>query len=330
MLALRNNSMARQPQNLEIEQETAPLANPRLNDHASSKCSKRFERQRERILPPAFVRIIGIAAIFSLSQIYYNEKKDQSLSAGMATNLPFMSSKNIDDDDNPILRSNEYTFSNIQSPYEQIWVNSRLPHWAMKQSDMRQIEKDILPSERICFVHVGKTGGSSVGCSLGFSLHCSNSSGPMEGLLPRRTTRMFHADTYDCYDDSAFYLFVTRDPVRRIQSDFLYERPPNKWILKKKFPEFYQNRKEYYLDCPFHTMEDVVYYGLLSNSTAKEVCKMRAHTALWGIKHFACHHYFNYQFHLEGLPKDARILVIRNEVRVILLLSLDAALITGF
>lgn len=302
------------PQNLEIEQERAPLTTPHINNHASTKFAKRFERQKLSTSPPIYVWILGIAALFGLTQIYYSHKTEESVAAGMVKNIPFISTSNNDDDDKPILESNEYTYSRIKSPYEQIWLNSRLPHWAMKQPGMRHIEEEVLPSERICYVHVGKAGGSSVGCSLGFSLHCSNSSGAMEGLLPRRTTRLFHADTYDCYDDSAFFLFVVRDPVKRIQSDFLYERPANEFILKKKFPEYFQKRKEYYLDCPFHTMEDVVHYGLLKNSTATEECKMRAYTALWGTKHYPCHHYFNYQFHLQGLPRDARILVIRNEV----------------
>ena len=299
-------------QKLEIEQETAPLTTPRTNNHASTRFAKRFERQRLTSSPPIFVWIIGIAALFGLVQIYANEKKDESLAAGMVRNIPFMGS-NDDDDGRPIPDSNAFSFSRIKSPYEQIWVNLRLPHWAMKQPGYRHFDREVLPSERICFVHVGKAGGSSVGCSLGFSLHCTNSSGPMEGLLPQRTTRIFHADTYDCHDDSAFFLFVVRDPVKRIQSDFLYERPPNEWILKAKFPEYYQRRKEFYLDCPFHTMEDVVHYGLKKDSSASTECKQRAYNNLWGTGHFACHHYFNYQFHLEGLPRNARILVIRNE-----------------
>lgn len=228
---------------LEIEQETAPLTTPNPNNHAAAKFARRFTRQHQSAAPPTFVWIIGIAALFGLIQIYHNEKRDESLAAGMIKSIPFLPATDGDDDYRPIPETNEYTFSHIKSPYEQIWVNLHLPHWAMKQRGWRHIEKEILPSERICFVHVGKAGGSSVGCSLGFSLHCSNSSGPMEGLLPRRTTRLFHADTYDCYDDSAFFLFVVRDPLKRIQSDFLYERPPNAWILKQKFPEYYQKRK---------------------------------------------------------------------------------------
>lgn len=53
--------------------------------------------------------------------------------------------------------------------------------------------------------------------------------------------------------------------------------------------------------------------GLTKHGKASEECKMRAFTALWGVKHFSCHFFFNYQFHLEGIPEDGKILVIRNE-----------------
>ena len=245
---------------LEIDQEVAPLTNPHTENHASTKFAKRFERQRQLSSPPIFVWIIGLAALFGLVQIYVHEKKDATLALGVVQHIPLFSSGN--DDDNPIPESNEFAHSHIKSPYEQIWVNSRLPHWAQKQHSMRDIEDEILPSERICFVHVGKAGGSSVGCSLGFSLHCTNSSGPMEGLLPHRTTRMFHADTYDCYDDSAFFLFVIRDPLKRIQSDFLYERPPNETILKRAFPHYYEKRKvrSHYFRDYFMSMNSSTHY----------------------------------------------------------------------
>jgi hypothetical protein len=293
------------------------------NDVASSKFARRFLRNQNKLSPQPtnFISIMILVALFGLTQIYFLEKTDKSVAKHMVIGIPFPAAASTANDDkndtsakNLTSESNESTFSPCQSPYEQIWVHSQLPNWAKKQPQLRELEKEIPPNERICFVHVGKTGGSSVGCSLGFSLHCADSSRIMDGLLPRRTTRIFHADTYDCYDGSAFFLFVVRDPVRRIQSDFLYERPRNERTLEEQFPYYFQNRKAYYLDCPFRTMEDVVRYGLWKNSSVREECKMRAHTALWGTKHFPCHHYFNYQFHFEGLPKDARILAIRNEV----------------
>ncbi|KAL9189768.1 hypothetical protein ACHAXT_009443 [Thalassiosira profunda] len=211
--------------------------------------------------------------------------------------------------------TNRFSYSKINSPYEQIWINSHLEGWAKKKREFQAIESKISPEERICYVHVGKAGGSSVGCSLGFSLHCNNSTQkPLGGLLPQRTTRMFHADVYDCHDDSAYFLFVLRNPVERIKSAFLYDRPASEESLKKHFPEYYERRKNFYLDCPsFGRMENLVQDGLTEDGHASKVCKIRAFNAMRGTLHFSCHMYFNYQFHLEGIPEDGKVLVIRNE-----------------
>ena len=133
---------------------------------------------------------------------------------------------NIANNAEPAQATNRFSHSDISSPYEQIFVVERLPAYQKKKSpEAQQIEKTISPTDRICFVHVGKSGGSTVGCALGFGLHCYNNTKMMDGLLPRRTTNMFHADCYDCYDESANFLFVVRNPLERIKSAFLYERP---------------------------------------------------------------------------------------------------------
>mmetsp|Transcript_32863 Transcript_32863/g.79529 ORF Transcript_32863/g.79529 Transcript_32863/m.79529 type:complete len:456 (-) Transcript_32863:32-1399(-) len=239
---------------------------------------------------------------------------DDSSPSNNASNLRYSSS------DNAI--SNRFSYSKTKSPYEEIWINSKLPGWAKKKRSFRSIEDSVAPSERICYVHVGKTGGSTVGCGLGFSLHCNNhTQPPLGGLLPQRATRMFHADTYDCHDDSAYFLFVARDPVERLKSAFLYERPKgtgrkgDAW-LKKHSPQQadYERKKNLYLDCPrFGVMENFVQDGLTKHGRASEECKFRAFTAVRGERHFNCHMYFNYQFHLEGVPEDANVLAIRNE-----------------
>ena len=51
--------------------------------------------------------------------------------------------------------SNRFSYSKINSPYEQIWINSKLPGWAMKKREFRNIEDTVAPEDRICFVHVG-------------------------------------------------------------------------------------------------------------------------------------------------------------------------------
>lgn len=249
-----------------------------------------------------YVYVFAIGALFLLIHIL-------ALSGGGSSNNNNLKNKE------PRVKSNRFSYSSIKSPYEQIWINSQLPGWAKKRKEFRKIEKTTPPADRLCYVHVGKAGGSSVGCGLGFSLHCSNSTQePLGGLLPRRATRMFHADTYDCRDDAAYYLFVVRDPVERIKSAFLYDRPLSESSLKRRFPEYYERRKNFYLDCPsFGVMESLVQDGLTKHGKASDVCKIRAFTAFRGERHFSCHMYFNYQFHLEGIPEDGRILVIRNE-----------------
>ena len=185
-----------------------------------------------------------------------------------------------------------YKFSDRQSPYEEIWPGDVLPPWARKRREFVEIENDVTPGERICFVHVGKAGGSSVGCALGFSLHCEDDKGnatkvDVPGLLPRRATRMFHADLYDCHDDSAYFLFVVRDPVERIKSAFLYDRPKSEQWLAKNFPYYFARRKKYYLDCPFGYMDQMVYMGLHPQGLASETCRARAAGAMTGDRHFS-------------------------------------------
>jgi hypothetical protein len=125
---------------------------------------------------------------------------------------------------------------------------------------------------------------------------------------------MFHADTYDCHDDSAYFLFVIRNPLDRIKSAFIYDRPKTLKSLMNNFPYYYERRKNYYFDCPhFGIMEKMVQTGLKENGSASKVCKIRAVTAMTGDRHFSCHMYFNYQFHLEGIPEDAPVIAIRNE-----------------
>lgn len=230
-------------------------------------------------------------------------------------------SKSLRATDYSLPASNRFSHSDINSPYEQIFVGTRLPKYQMKLSpEAQQIEKTIAPKDRICFVHVGKAGGSSVGCALGFGLHCPNNTVMMDGILPRRTTNTFHSDGYDCYDESEYFLFVVRSPLERIKSAFLYERPYSETHLQMNFPKYYKNRKAFYMDCPFRYLEDWVRMGLMgmsasfgSNIAASEECQKIAHSSVWGTGRYVEHMFFNYQFHLEGIPSDAKILVIRNE-----------------
>jgi hypothetical protein len=125
------------------------------------------------------------------------------------------------------------------SPYEQRFPHSKQPYWARKTIPLN---KRIKLEQQICLVHVGKAGGSTLGCMLGFSLHCDdnnkisangdtngtvvdNDDGDdddnendgkekkrtrekmaklqIKGLLPIATTHVFHRGVNDCADVAA-------------------------------------------------------------------------------------------------------------------------------
>jgi hypothetical protein len=95
-----------------------------------------------------------------------------------------------------------------------------------------------VPEKNICFVHVGKSAGSTLSCSLGF-LHgrCKKwrrdgsyviKIPKAPGLLPDSVTNMIHNGWNDCMDQTfSYFLFVVRDPIKRLQSWFTYESPLN-------------------------------------------------------------------------------------------------------
>lgn len=149
-------------------------------------------------------------------------------------------------------------------------------------------------------------------CSLGFSLHCSEKGQVIpNSFLPILTTHTFHRGVYDCQDDAAYYLFVVRDPLARIMSAFNYDRPQEGAKLSSK--QLF-HMKEFYLDCPFWTLEEVAKNGLLNtDGETSKSCQKRAKTAIIGTGQYIPHIFFNYQYYYEFIPQKSKILVIRNE-----------------
>ncbi|KAL3792485.1 hypothetical protein HJC23_000935 [Cyclotella cryptica] len=192
------------------------------------------------------------------------------------------------------------------SPYEQRFPNYKRPYWAEKTIPYND---DVPTDMQICFVHVGKAGGSTVGCSLGFSLHCSSDGQNVPGLLPIITTHAFHRGVFDCRDDAAYYLFVVRDPLERMLSAFNYDRPP---LNSKSSKSQLFMTQDFYNACPFWTLDDVAQNGLLDNGDTSFACQRKARLALDGTKEFIPHWFFNYQYYYEFIPPDGKILVIRN------------------
>ena len=191
------------------------------------------------------------------------------------------------------------------SPYEQRFPKYKRPYWAEKTIPYN---KNVPTDKQICFVHVGKAGGSTIGCSLGFSLHCSSDGQSIQGLLPIITTHAFHRGVYDCQDDAEYYLFVIRDPLARIMSAFNYDRPLNE---SKSKSELFRTH-DFYLQCPFWTLEEVAQNGLLGSKGSIE-CQRKARDALHGTKEYIPHWFFNYQYYYEFIPRNKKIIVIRNE-----------------
>eukprot|EP00581_Thalassiosira_minuscula_P018248 CAMPEP_0183718466 /NCGR_PEP_ID=MMETSP0737-20130205/11706_1 /TAXON_ID=385413 /ORGANISM="Thalassiosira miniscula, Strain CCMP1093" /LENGTH=532 /DNA_ID=CAMNT_0025948025 /DNA_START=142 /DNA_END=1740 /DNA_ORIENTATION=+ len=213
-------------------------------------------------------------------------------------------------------KSTHYVYD---SPYEKRWPGSKQPWWSRK---IIPFNKYISESQQICFVHVGKTGGSTMGCMLGFSLHCDDHN-EIKGLLPIATTHVFHRSINDCPEHAAYYLFVIRDPLARMLSDMNYERPNMTEAnpFSKKF-----HTQELYQECDFWTLEDLAQKGLMNVNRDKHShkCRQRANDALTGVGKYLTHGFFNYQFYTQSvfgtednkaestIPENANLLVIRN------------------
>jgi len=153
-----------------------------------------------------------------------------------------------------------------------------------------------------------------IGCSIGFNLHCDNRV-QAPGVFPRYTTSMFHAQIYDCDDvTTAYFIFVVRNPLDRWISAFNYYNPSTDWEgFRIRFGEKHFNlRSKLYAECPFNTVNDIG-KALSAESNVTDVCKSRAEASIDGTEHFGCHHYFNYQFHLEAVPENATIMALRTE-----------------
>mmetsp|Transcript_23471 Transcript_23471/g.48118 ORF Transcript_23471/g.48118 Transcript_23471/m.48118 type:complete len:445 (-) Transcript_23471:143-1477(-) len=198
------------------------------------------------------------------------------------------------------------------SPYEKLHLKSSIPWWAKKGTKLRNFVPP--KGNEMCFVHVGKTAGSSIGCALGFRLHCNYERGSrpyLPGRLPKSVTHLFHQAVYDCPIETSYYLFVVRDPLARSRSAFVYGRPDKDG--NSPHEHHVDNLNRLYNECPFQTMNDLARFGLKEDGFASEKCKSRAVGMMRGVGRFENHHFFNYQYYLESIPKDGNILVIRTE-----------------
>ncbi|KAL7442495.1 hypothetical protein ACHAXM_008598 [Skeletonema potamos] len=202
---------------------------------------------------------------------------------------------------------NRHYFYKSDSVLLKHWPDADLPYWAAKRFPLN---KYITPDKQTCFMHVGKAGGSTVGCLLGFSLHCDTNNQTVSSLLAATTAHISHRCVHDCSDEAAFNLFVIRDPLARALSAFNYGR--DEFLKKKSKP--WVTDKELIVDCNFWTLNDLAERGLIKDShNTTEECRVRAKNALIGTGDNLVHWYYNYQYYYELVPPDAKIVVIRNE-----------------
>ena len=204
------------------------------------------------------------------------------------------------------------TYFYPDSFFHKTWPNAEIPYWTRKRFPLN---KRVTPDKQTCLMHVGKAGGSTIGCLLGFSLHCNTNNQTVTSLLAATTAHASHRCVHDCSDEVAYNLFVVRDPLARALSAFNYgkqkllEKQANGWGIDTFFDD-----QEIYVDCKFFSLNDFAERGLVKGSrkTTQE-CRSLAKNALMGLGGSLIHWYYNYQYYYELVSPDAKIVVIRNE-----------------
>jgi len=182
-------------------------------------------------------------------------------------------------------------------PFQLRNPDKHFPDWVKKP--YYSWSNDVPDDKRVCFVHTGKAGGSTIGCSLGFELHCGdNKHDPSRipaGFLPQYTTHQFHNEIDNCPDSPlpAYYLFVVRDPLERVQSAFIYD------YLHHNDPPGKHGQTKLYNDCPFGTLNELAMNGLAPNGIASPTCKRRAVDAITGKERFGYHLWMNYEWYVK-------------------------------
>eukprot|EP00985_Skeletonema_marinoi_P033048 scaffold40315_cov226-Skeletonema_marinoi.AAC.8 len=195
------------------------------------------------------------------------------------------------------------------SNFHKTWPKADIPYWTKKRFPLN---KYITPGKQTCFMHVGKAGGSTIGCLLGFSLHCDTNNQTVTSLLAATTAHATHRCVHDCSDEAAYNLFVVRDPLTRALSAFNYGK--QKLLEKNSTSKGWVRDKELIFDCEFASLNDLAERGLVKDShNATEECRVRAKNALLGTETSLIHWYYNYQYYYEMVSPDANIVVIRNE-----------------
>ena len=168
---------------------------------------------------------------------------------------------------------------------------------------------EVPPGRKVCFVHVGKTAGSTLACYFGFRYPaCGKNFAIPLGRLPRFTTNVMHTTLDDCANgDFNYYLFILRNPLKRIISWFQYEK-----IRKDQKDNRYKAKAPLFVEC-YSTLNELAEKGLGRKGKQKSVCQNRASMAIKGEQGFSTHNKYNFGFYLSQIPANRKIIAIRTE-----------------
>jgi Sulfotransferase family len=221
-----------------------------------------------------------------------------------------------------------------------------VPMWMQKNlSSNPSVPQHRHTDKEICFVHVGKTAGSTLACKLGFLYGPCRSAARnrnetmlamARGTLPRSTTHIIHNQYNDCqHHDFDYYLFVVRDPLQRIQSWFNYELPydndeydtatkrinhdynldvhragTGQRLRHLYFTTREEQKRPLFIDCEFDTLNKLGEVGLdqTHQSRISDVCHLRAVDAIVGNVGYSTHNYYNFGYYWNAVRqrhKDA-------------------------
>ena len=185
----------------------------------------------------------------------------------------------------------------------------------------------------ISFVHIGKAGGSSIGCNLAASRrfvrkHCENRQMPVS-----LSAISIHVNCYThwqghmyCYDNNDSFLINVRNPVQRMASWFLYEHVRNHEV---NYKERNYHCGDLMLFSCFDTFQELAILGLQgdrppsnqklrvgSNLTQQE-CSHWAWAAVQGNIPASYHNAYNYEWYTHRIFRREKqiteIFVLRAE-----------------
>lgn len=198
------------------------------------------------------------------------------------------------------------------------------PSWTQKFPFYPHDDEISDRTKRVCFVHIGKTAGTTLACNLGFQYPVCGSDNivVLPGALAQHTTNIMHTRFDTCHhhaygDDDirsnrknnetdAIYLFAIRDPLSRLQSWFTYERPKD-----KKSPQ-YQQKKPLFINCQFQTLNQLG-LALIPNNTSTigtytsesiNTCAQIAWNAVTGKTGYSRHNKYNYEYYYNMVMRD--------------------------